>query len=64
MQQLREMDFKELVAALKQHGRGGIPRQPKVHCALVSCQLQKHALPEAKAFKTGACQHKLLTISV
>ena len=28
--QLKEMEFKDLVAALKQHGRGGIPRQPKV----------------------------------
>ena len=28
--QLRAMDFKDLVAALKQHGRGGVPRVPKV----------------------------------
>ena len=28
--QLRTMDFKDLVAALKQHGRGGVPRVPKV----------------------------------
>lgn len=30
LQQLQEMDFKDLVAALKQHGRGGAPRQPRV----------------------------------
>ncbi len=29
-EQLRTMDFKDLVAALKQHGRGGAPRAPKV----------------------------------
>lgn len=29
-EQLRNMDFKDLVAALKQHGRGGVPRVPKV----------------------------------
>ena len=41
--QLRTMDFKDLVAALKQHGRGGVPRVPKVRLSTAFLYPYQHS---------------------